>query len=100
MQTRRQFIRNSALAASSISLFHIGKAGVPANETIRHASFGASGMAFRDARNLSSHPNLELVAVAEVDERKLSDLLNKFPRFVFIRIGENCSIKNTKTSTQ
>ncbi|MGB0369955.1 MAG: Gfo/Idh/MocA family protein [Opitutales bacterium] len=78
-QTRRHFIQKTALAASGFSLFNIGRAGPSANERVSHASFGASGMAARDINNLTRHKHLDLVAVAEIDDRNLPKLLKKFP---------------------
>lgn len=79
MQTRRTFIRNIALTATSLPLFNIAKAGTTPNNTINHASFGANGMAFADLKTLSSHPNVRLRAVAEVDENNLVRLREAFP---------------------
>lgn len=80
MQTRRNFIRNAAVAASGVSLFNIGSSGeVAANSKVYHASFGAGGMALADIKNLMSHPNIEIVAVAEVDENKLPALKEILP---------------------
>lgn len=80
MLTRRQFFRNAAIATSSIPLFNIARAGIAPHQKVHHASFGASGMAAGDIQNLTRHPNLELVAVAEVDDRALEKLLKQFPQ--------------------
>ncbi|MEN8725832.1 MAG: Gfo/Idh/MocA family oxidoreductase [Lentimonas sp.] len=79
MQTRRTFIRNAALTAATIPLFNIARAGTTPSNTINHASFGASGMAFADIRSISLHPNVNLTAVAEVDDNRLVRLKEAFP---------------------
>ncbi|MGJ8651142.1 MAG: Gfo/Idh/MocA family protein [Opitutaceae bacterium] len=79
MQTRRTFIRNVALTATSLPLFNIARADTTPSNTINHASFGANGMAFADLKTLSNHPNLTLRAVAEVDDNNLVRLKEAFP---------------------
>jgi len=49
------------------------------SETLLHASIGASGMAWADIQSLTASPNVKLVAVAEVDQSKLADVVKKFP---------------------
>ena len=48
-------------------------------ETVRHASFGANGMAGSDIRSLTSHKNLKLTCVAEVDLSRATKLKEQFP---------------------
>jgi predicted dehydrogenase len=52
----------------------------PASGRVRHASFGANGMAMADATSLAAHPNLEMVAVAELDANRLGDFKKRFPQ--------------------
>ena len=49
------------------------------SETLRHASFGASGMAWSDIGSLTASKHLKLVAVAEVDLRRTADVKKRFP---------------------
>jgi predicted dehydrogenase len=49
------------------------------SETLLHASVGASGMAWSDIQALTASPHVKLVAVAEVDRSKLTDVLKRFP---------------------
>ncbi len=78
--------------ASRRSFLKLGGAGVlaapfitrnllanPPSGRVRHASFGASGMAFADATSIGSHPNVEIVAVADVDSRRLAEFKKRFP---------------------
>ena len=46
---------------------------------VRHASFGASGMAFSDLRSFSSHPAFQLVAVADADLSRTAQVKKLFP---------------------
>ena len=49
------------------------------NEVVRHASFGASGMANADLTSIVSHPKTKLVCVADVDRERADELKKKFP---------------------
>ncbi len=50
------------------------------SETVLHASFGAGGMARADINALAGSKFLRLVAVAEVDDHRVGDLLKRFPQ--------------------
>jgi predicted dehydrogenase len=52
---------------------------VSANEVLRHASFGASGMAWSDINEFAKFKEFELVAVAEVDLNRTLELRKRFP---------------------
>jgi predicted dehydrogenase len=77
---RRSFLTTSAVAGASLPLFNIQSAGATPSEMINHASFGASGMANGDIRSLTRKGRVNLVAVAEVDSSKLSQVLKVFPK--------------------
>src|SRR5260221_5843909 len=49
------------------------------NSVVRHASFGAAGMAWSDITELTKYKELQLVAVAEVDVNRTIELKKKFP---------------------
>jgi predicted dehydrogenase len=77
--TRRDALRQlaaGALAAPFVFRVHTGAAP---SETLYHASFGASGMAWADIQSLSASKHLKLVAVAEVDQDRLADVKKRFP---------------------
>lgn len=67
--SRRTFLRQSALAAAGVwaapALLRSARAASP-NDVIHHASFGTTGMAATDIENLTKHPKLKLVAVADI----------------------------------
>ncbi|MEX0321792.1 MAG: Gfo/Idh/MocA family protein [Puniceicoccaceae bacterium] len=71
--SRRQFVKSTVVAGASLPLFNIvhgGNSGV-----VRHASFGASGMALTDIKAFLRDEKFDLVAVAEVDDALLKKLL-------------------------
>src|SRR5262252_9493333 len=77
--TRRaalQRLGGAALAAPFVFRHH---AGAAPSETLRHASFGASGMAGADIGSLTASKHLKLVAVAEVDLNRVADVKKNFP---------------------
>jgi predicted dehydrogenase len=49
------------------------------SETLRHASFGASGMAGADIGSLTASKHVKLVAVAEVDLGRTAEVRKRFP---------------------
>jgi predicted dehydrogenase len=46
---------------------------------VRHASFGANGMALSDITALTRHPAVDLVAVADVDLSRTGEVRQRFP---------------------
>src|SRR5258706_548379 len=51
----------------------------PPSDRVLHASFGAGGMARSDLGSISSYPNVQLVAVADVEPARGEDLKKKWP---------------------
>lgn len=76
---RRAFLRQLGFAGLAAPLFVRGLRAASANATLRHASFGASGMAAADIEAILKAPNIKLVAVADVDLSRATDLQKKFP---------------------
>jgi predicted dehydrogenase len=78
--SRRDFLRRATLAAGGIYAAPLTRlrAASP-NETIHHASFGTTGMAAGDIDAITSHPNVKLVAVADVDLNHAATVKKKFP---------------------
>lgn len=81
--TRRQFLKSVSAAAVATPWFWVP---THAKTVVRHASFGASGMAFADVNGLSKHEAFELVAVADVDLCRVNRLLQNFPK---VRVYQN-----------
>ncbi|MBP8255799.1 MAG: Gfo/Idh/MocA family oxidoreductase [Opitutaceae bacterium] len=77
--TRRTFLKTAGAVSLAAPFITRNLISAPPSQTLRHASFGASGMAWADIRSICSNPFVKLVAVAEVDETKLTELKSWFP---------------------
>ena len=78
--TRRSFLKalgTTALAAPFVTRDLIAR---PPSNVLCHASFGASGMAWSDITALTRFKAVQLVAVAEVDLNRTTELKKRFPR--------------------
>lgn len=75
---RRVFLKQAAAALAAPAFLRNLTLAAP-SEVVRHASFGASGMAAADLGAIASHPKVKLVCVAEVDLARAEDLRKKFP---------------------
>jgi predicted dehydrogenase len=76
---RRSFLKTlgtAALAAPFVTRDLIAR---PPSNVVRHASFGAAGMAWEDIIQLTKFKQLQLVAVAEVDLKRTGELKKRFP---------------------
>lgn len=76
--TRRNAIKSLA-AGFAVPFVWRAHAHAAPSETVLHASFGGSGMARADINSFSGSKNWKLVAVAEVDQKRIGDLTTKFP---------------------
>lgn len=75
--TRRTALKVAAAALAAPATFRLHAASP--SETLRHASFGAAGMALSDIRALTASKNLQLVAVADVDLKRTAEVKKLFP---------------------
>ena len=74
--------RRTALAygaAGFASPFVMRAHAAAPSETLYHASIGAAGMAGADIESLTASPHLKLVAVADVDQRNVKSIKERFP---------------------
>src|SRR5437764_5519095 len=76
---RRSFLKTIGAAAVGAPFITRGLMAQSPNGMVRHASFGASGMAWSDVTEFSKFPQFKLVAVAEVDLNRTAELKKKFP---------------------
>jgi predicted dehydrogenase len=76
--TRRAALKTAAATFSAPFVWRLHAHAAP-SETVLHASFGASGMAGSDINSLTASKNLQLVAVAEVDDERVKDVKKQFP---------------------
>ena len=77
--TRRAFLKTLGTAALGGPFLARGWAKQSPNGMLRHASFGAAGMAWSDITEFAKYKQFELVAVAEVDLNRTADLKKRFP---------------------
>jgi predicted dehydrogenase len=77
--SRRTFLRAGAAATFAAPVFLRNLRAASPNETVRHASFGAAGMARADIDQLVTHKQLKLTCVAEVDLSRAAALKEKHP---------------------
>lgn len=77
--TRRDFIRQ-VVASGLLAPWALGGT-VPAKRVegkIRHAAIGVGGMGSADLNSLRSHPNIEIVALCDVDAQRLAQAAGIF----------------------
>jgi predicted dehydrogenase len=77
--TRRSALKQLAAAGLSAPYVFRAHATAAPSETLRHASFGASGMAMGDIRSLTASKYVKLVAVADVDLSRTAEVAKLFP---------------------
>src|SRR5437868_1000694 len=77
--SRRSFLKTFGTAAVAAPFIARGWMAQSPNGMVRHASFGAAGMAWSDVTEFAKFPQFKLVAVAEVDLNRTGDLKKKFP---------------------
>lgn len=73
LTSRRKFILTAATAAASVPFILKSSAKEPAfqKSKLKHACIGVGGMGNYDLQNFLSHPNVEIVALCDVDENSL-----------------------------
>lgn len=76
--SRRSFLKQTAVALAAPA-FIKNLVAAPPSEVVRHASFGAAGMAGADLSAIASHPKVKLICVADVDLNRANDLKKERP---------------------
>src|ERR1041384_7653725 len=76
---RRAFLKATAASSIAFPFFVPRLISAPPSDRVLHASFGAGGMARSDLTEITKHPNVQFVAVADVEPAKANDLKQKFP---------------------
>ncbi|MBL9128320.1 MAG: Gfo/Idh/MocA family oxidoreductase, partial [Verrucomicrobiales bacterium] len=77
--SRRGFLKRGAAAAVAAPFVTRHLMAAPPSGQVRHASFGASGMAFADATSIAAHPAVKMVAVCDVDSNRVAEFKKRFP---------------------
>ena len=78
-QSRRSFLQQLAAGAATAPFITRGLLAQSPNSKIRHATFGASGMAWADVTEIAKHPAIEVVAACDVDQKRTAEFRKKFP---------------------
>lgn len=78
--SRRSFLKTLGTAALATPFLTRGLMARSPNSVLRHASFGASGMAWSDISEFAKFKEFELVAVADVDLNRTVELRKRFPQ--------------------
>ena len=78
-KSRRSFLKTLGTAAFAAPFVTSDLVAAPPSRTVRHASFGAGGMAWADLTNISRCPDVEIVAVCDVDLSRTVEARKKFP---------------------
>src|SRR3954468_12229314 len=75
---RRAFLKAAAVGLTA-PYFIRNLRSAPPSEAVRHASFGASGMAGADLHAIAEHKSVQLICVADVDSLRGGALKKDFP---------------------
>ena len=103
--SRRKFVHSSTISAISFPFIASGLRANPPSERLRHASFGANGMAGADVGSLARSKHFDLVAVADVDLKRAEGIRKRFPKAKFYQDWrelldkENKNIDSVNVST-
>jgi predicted dehydrogenase len=77
--SRRSFLKQVGSAIGFAPWVTVGLRAASPNGMIRHASFGAGGMAWADLGAIARHKSIELAAVADVDLGRIGQVRERFP---------------------
>ena len=76
---KRDFLKTSAIAASSVFLPKSLMSHEQSSKKLRTAHIGVGGMGFEDLKAISSHKNVEIVGLCDVDSEALVKSKIRFP---------------------
>jgi predicted dehydrogenase len=103
--SRRQFLALSGAGASGLALNPRFVAGHPGRAKLRHAAVGCGGMGGSDLGSIASHPDVQIVALCDVDANTLAAAAKKYPgaktyrdyRKMFAEISDEIDTVNVGT---
>ena len=78
-RTRREFVKQAAMAGAVLPSI-VGKAWGATPGKLRHAAIGVGRRGLIDLRSLDTHPDVEIVALCDVDQRYLAQAAQRHPR--------------------
>ena len=82
-ESRRRFIRNSSVAAAGFFIVprHVlGRGFVAPSDKLNIAGIGAGGKGESDLSSFAKSPNVNIVALCDVDDRQAVKSRNNFPK--------------------
>lgn len=77
--SRRSFLKTLGTATVAAPFITSNLFAQPPSMRLRHASFGAAGMAWSDLTQIANCNNVEIVAVCDVDLSRMSEAKKRFP---------------------
>ena len=77
--SRRSFLKTLGATAVAMPFIAHNLFAQPPGMRLRHASFGADGMAWSDLTQIANCKNVEIVAVCDVDLNRMVEAKKKFP---------------------
>lgn len=79
LPSRRQFVKTLGAAAITAPFFTPHLRSAAPSTILRHASFGSAGQAWADIQAICANPFVKLVAVAEVDLNRITQVKEWYP---------------------
>ncbi len=76
---RRRFLQRSLSAGLGAAFLPGVVSARSSNGKIQHASIGVGGMGWGDIQQIGSHPDVEIVAICDVDTARMAAAAKKFP---------------------
>ena len=86
--SRRRFIRNTSIAAAGFFIVPrhvIGRGFVAPSDKLRIAGIGAGGKGKSDLSSFAKSPNVNIVALCDVDDRQSVDSRKNFPNATYYK---------------
>jgi predicted dehydrogenase len=86
--SRRKFIRNSAVAGAGFFIVPrhvIGRGFIAPSDKLRIAAIGAGGKGQDDLANFAKSPNVNIVALCDVDDRQAVKSRQSFPNATYYK---------------
>jgi hypothetical protein len=100
--TRRNFVKNAALSASSFMIVprHVlGRGFIAPSDKLNIAGIGAGGKGEDDLKNFSQSPKVNVVALCDVDDNRSAKSRERFPKAKFYKDFREMLAKEKITST-
>jgi predicted dehydrogenase len=94
--SRRSFIKTLGAAAIASPFITRNLFAAPPSMRVRHASFGAGGQAWEDLTQIANCPNVEIIAVCDVDLNRMVEAKKKFPNARFYQDWRELLAKEDK----